>query len=136
MQIARGPIYEIELTGERIVWCRVWRDPNVDEDTGAKCAAEMLEHIEREALAPTSSNVGFVFDVREGPPAFGPRTEASLTRLFTLARDSECPSSVVVGKAMQELQYGRLCRETSPDWMFVTRHPELAREYVTRPRES
>jgi hypothetical protein len=129
-ELGRGPIFDV-VANDELVTCRVWRDATIDAETGALCAAQMSALIEQHALS--GPRKGFVFDVRKAPPAFGPKTEASITQLLERTIASGRKMAVLVGGAMQELQYKRLCKDVAPACSLVTPFEAAARDFVTEP---
>lgn len=129
-------MFAITREAHDVVRCRVWRDPHVDEAVGARSASEMSAALATHALHPSAPCPGLVFDVREGPPAFGPKTEASLRSLLSSAVNQRRPVAVVVAQAMQELQYTRLCGEVSSQLCLVTRDDSTALEFILQAHAS
>ncbi len=131
MEVAAGPLYAISIA-DHTLRCRIWRDATVSEDVGARCAAEISKNLLARASGTTKDANRILLDVRKGPPAFGPKTEATLRHMFETAAANEFPIAVVVGKAMQELQYTRLRTEIGETWFFVTSDEDEAVAYLAR----
>lgn len=129
MLVASGPIFEVAFENQ-ILRCRVWRDNSVDEATGAECAESMSKTLLSYARGEEPGCSGILFDVTAGPPAFGPRTEASLRSLLQECARHRCPVCVLVGQAMQELQYGRLLREIGLPILHCTRKETAALQFL------
>jgi hypothetical protein len=54
-----------------------------------------------------------VFDVRRGPPVFGPKTRETLSALFSLAAKNGIGIAVLCSdSAIQVLQFRNLCRDS------------------------
>lgn len=111
--IAGGAIFEItELDG--IVRCVMTNRPDVTAEEGARCAQQIQQACAR-VLTQKTSYKGLVFDVRNGPAVFGPKTRAQLEELFRLAERNRVPIAVQVGEAaIQRLQFSSLCRDCAP----------------------
>jgi hypothetical protein len=129
VHVVSGAIYEITIES-RVLRCRLWRDPTVTEEVGARCAAEISKQLLARASGTTRDADRILMDVREGPTAFGPKTEASLRQLFATAASNQIRIAVVVGKAMQVLQFGRLRTEVGLEWLLVTPDEGEATAYV------
>jgi len=112
--LARGANFEI--TAERgIVRLTVINRPEVDRDEGARCAQLMHDTLTSKVLLVRSPYRGFVFDVRQGPEVFGPKTRASLEELFRAAETSRKRTAVRPGSSpIRRLQFASLCREWAP----------------------
>lgn len=106
-----GPNYAITREGA-IARCRIWSRPDLSSLEGAQCAAAIQRHLERLAKDPAVRTV--IFDVAEAPAAAGPKTLASLARLFASFEVAKKPIAVVVGdSAMRRIQYARLVGENA-----------------------
>lgn len=116
--IAGGAIFEItELDG--VVRCVMTNRPDVTAEEGARCAQQIQQACTR-VLTRGSSYKGLVFDVRNGPAVFGPKTRAQLEELFRLAERNRVPVAVRVGEAaIQRLQFSSLCRDCAPTFAAV-----------------
>lgn len=113
--LSSGAIFEIRSTAG-LVFCRVMNREDVSAEEGARCAADMHATLTQRVLVPTAPYRGLVMDVREGPPAFGPKTRASLEKIFAAARESGRRLAVLVGtSATQRMQFGNLSLECAPD---------------------
>src|SRR5690242_18375304 len=93
--LAQGPIFTIRGDGD-FASCEVINRTDVSADEGARCAATMHEVLSARVLSPLSSYRGLLFDVRQGPPAFGPKTRGALERLFAAAATGRRRIAVVV----------------------------------------
>ena len=129
--LAHGAIFEIRQSGE-IVHCEVTNRADVSAEEGAHCASLMHEVLTTRVLTPQSSYLGLLFDVRQGPPAFGPKTRATLELIFAAAASSGRRVSVLVGgSATQRMQFGNLCQERAPDHARVFLSESQAKEWLT-----
>lgn len=129
--LAQGAIFEIRQSGE-IVVCEVINRTDVSAEEGARCAALMHEVLTSRVLTPGSLYRGLMFDVRQGPPAFGPKTRAALERVFVAATNAQRRLSVLVGtSATQRMQFGNLCQEHAPAHAKVFLSETPAREWLT-----
>jgi hypothetical protein len=108
--IAQGENYEISSDAHQVVQCRVWRRKDLDSDAGARCAEEMLAHLER--LAESPGTRGFVYDLREAPGVAGPRTQAAIGRTLTVWAQAGRRTAIVVGEvSLRRLQMQRIVSE-------------------------
>jgi hypothetical protein len=113
MRLASGDNHDIS-TRDGLAICQVWSRPDLSAEDGAKNAGQMVECLSTQVLHPRSPYRGIVFDVRRGPPVFGPKTRETLSGLFGLAGRSGVPVAVIVGDSpIQLLQFKNLCRESS-----------------------
>jgi hypothetical protein len=111
--LGSGSLFEIVAHGA-IVRCTLTNRDDVDAEEGARCAAA-LSRILSDVLGPDSPYTGVVIDVRHGPPVFGPKTRASLERLFARGEQSRRRIAIRVGTAaIQKLQFSSLCRDQAP----------------------
>jgi len=94
-----------------IATCAVWVRPDLSAEDGARSARQMSEYLERHVLGAGSGFRGIIFDLRKGPPVFGPKTRESLAAFFKAAADANIAVAVLVGdSAIQVLQFRNLCR--------------------------
>lgn len=77
---ADGANFRFELDVRSILTCRVWKRPDLDAETGAALAHEMAAVWAR--AGADAAVVAGVFDLREAPPVFGPRTEAAFRSML------------------------------------------------------
>lgn len=106
-----GPNFAITRDGA-LARCRIWSRPDLSSEEGAACAAQIQRSLEH--LASDASVRTVILDVAEAPAAAGPKTLASLARLFASFEAAEKPIVVVVGEsAMRRIQYGRLVGENA-----------------------
>jgi hypothetical protein len=133
-QLARGAIFEI-TAHEGVVTCQVVNRPDVGAEEGARCASLMNEVLTERVLTPISPYRGLIFDVRQGPSAFGPKTRAALEQVFAAADTYRKLIAVVVsGSPTQRLQFGNLCREKAPARSAVFDDELEAQRWLTAPR--
>lgn len=129
--LAHGAIFEIFHSGEFAV-CEVINRADVSAEEGARCATMMDETLTTRVLTPQSLYRGLLFDVRQGPPAFGPKTRAALERVFVAAATAQRRLAVLVsGSATQRMQFGNLCQEHAPTLARVFLAETQAREWLT-----
>jgi hypothetical protein len=70
---AEGENFRFELDTRAHLTCRVWKRPDLDAEAGASLAHAMAAVWTRAGADPAV--VAGLFDLREAPPVFGPRTE-------------------------------------------------------------
>jgi len=91
----------------------VWARPDLSAEDGARNAAQLTAYLCTHVLRPGSAYRGLIFDVRRGPPVFGPKTRESLSGLFGLAAKNGIDVAVLCGdSAIQVLQFRNLCRDS------------------------
>jgi hypothetical protein len=114
VELARGANFEI-IAEDGVVRCRVMNPSHVDRDEGARCAREMHETLVGRVLVRRSGFRALIFDVREAPEVFGPKTRSALEELFRAAEGSKMRLAVrISSSAIQRLQFSSLCRECAP----------------------
>lgn len=90
--------------------CQVWTRPDLSSDEGAKNANEMVAFIQDIVLRPGTKFRGVIFDVRRGPPMFGPKTRETLAALFARSVAHKVKIGILCGEAAtQVLQFRSLC---------------------------
>jgi hypothetical protein len=93
--------------------CQVWSRPDLSPEDGAKNAQQMSEFLTSQVLRPASPYRGIIFDLRRGPPVFGPKTRATLAGFFAAAANNKIAVAVLVGESpIQVLQFRNLCRDS------------------------
>jgi hypothetical protein len=113
MRLAQGDNHTISVK-EGIVTCEVISRPDLSAEAGAKSAVQLVDFLTRNVLHATSPYRGLTFDVRRGPPVFGPKTRETLSGLFALAGRAGKPIAVLVGDSpIQLLQFRNLCRDSA-----------------------
>lgn len=131
--LAQGAIFEISAQ-DGVATCAVVNRPSVSAEDGARCAAQMNEVLTTLVLTPFSAYRGLLFDVRQGPPAFGPKTRAALEPVFAAATGSKRKLAVLVGGSpTQRMQFGNLCLEHAPAHGKVFLAEAGAREWIDQP---
>ena len=105
--------YRIEVGPTGLAECRVWKRPDLAVDEGARLAKAMCDHLE--SLMRSHRAKALLLDLAEAPPAFGPKTEASMTGALTAAERLKKPVALVLGdKSIQRLQLERVVRLGAP----------------------
>jgi hypothetical protein len=93
--------------------CQVWTRPDLTAEAGARNARQMAEFLETHVLLQNSPYRGVIFDLRRGPPVFGPKTRESLAHFFATAARLNMGVAVLVGDSpIQVLQFRNLCRDS------------------------
>jgi hypothetical protein len=129
VRILSGPIYEIRLEPP-VAHCRVWTRTDIDATTGAVCAKEMRDAISEHVVRGFGFR-GVIFDVREGPPAFGPKTQVALTELIRECAAGGRGIAFLVGdSAIQRMQFTRLQKESGSPLCCVFLDENTARAFV------
>src|SRR5688572_1761753 len=112
MRLAQGENHVISAR-EGLAILQVWSRPDLSAEEGARNAAQMTDYLSRHVLQAGTAYRGLVFDVRRGPPVFGPKTRETLASLFTLAAKNGVGIAVLCGdSAIQVLQFRNLCRDS------------------------
>ena len=112
MRLAHGDNHTISVR-DGVVICEVVSRPDLSAEDGARNAAQLVDFLTKHVLHEGSPYRSLVFDVRRGPPVFGPKTRDSLSALFTLAGRVGIPVAVLVGDSpIQLLQFRNLCRDS------------------------
>jgi hypothetical protein len=110
--LASGDNYEIRLEG-RIAMCRVFQRHDRSSAQGADSAAEIAQHLV--LLARREGIDGLVFDFRDAPTVFGPRTEGALGQGFAAFEQARRRVvAVVATQPLQRLQIARVLAQTAP----------------------
>jgi hypothetical protein len=93
--------------------CQVWVRPDLSTEQGAKNAQEMVAFIQDSVLRPGTKFRGLIFDVRRGPPLFGPKTRDTLAALLVRSIAHKVRVGILCGEhATQVLQFRSLCAAT------------------------
>ena len=72
----------------------------------------MSDYLTHKVLHPGTPYRGVIFDLRRGPPVFGPKTRESLAGFFAAAARQGIGVAVLVGESpIQVLQFRNLCRD-------------------------
>jgi hypothetical protein len=111
MRLAQGDNHVISAR-EGLAVLQVWSRPDLSPEDGARNAAQMTEYLCTHVLRAGGLYRGLIFDVRRGPPVFGPKTREALSGLFALAAQNRVGIAVLCGdSAIQVLQFRNLCRD-------------------------
>lgn len=93
--------------------CQVWTRPDLSAEDGARNARQMSDYLARHVLQQGSPYRGVIFDLRRGPPVFGPKTRETLAGFFATAARLDMGIAVLVGESpIQVLQFRNLCRDS------------------------
>jgi hypothetical protein len=112
VRLSEGENHLISARG-RLAFCEVWSRPDLTPEQGADSAKKLSDYLTGHVLAPGSAYTGLVFDLRRGPPAFGPKTREALSGFFAAAARANIGVAVLIGDApLQMLQFRTLCRES------------------------
>ncbi len=92
--------------------CQIWTRPDLSSEQGAKNAQEMVLFMQDVVLRIGTQYRGIIFDVRRGPPVFGPKTREVLAGLLLRSIARSVRVAVLCGEsATQVLQFRSLCAE-------------------------
>lgn len=112
MKLSEGDNHLISAR-QGLVVCQVWTRPDLSAEDGARNARQMSEYLARHALRPGTPYRGVIFDLRRGPPVFGPKTRETLAGFFSAAAAADLGVAVLVGDApIQVVQFRNLCRDS------------------------
>jgi len=112
MKLSQGDNHLISAR-DGLAICQVWLRPDLSADEGAKSAGQMSEFLTKNVLRPGTAYRGIIFDMRRGPPVFGPKTRDALAGFFAAAARIGMAVAVLVGSApIQVLQFRNLCRDS------------------------
>ncbi len=109
MRLTQG---ENHLISERdgLVVCQIWARPDLSSEHGAQNAQQMVSFLMDVVLKAGSTYRGMIFDVRRGPPVFGPKTRDVLSGLFARSVERRMSVAILTGEsATQVLQFRSLC---------------------------
>jgi hypothetical protein len=130
---------ENHIISERdgLVICQVWTRPDLSSEQGAKNAQEMVTFIRDLVLHAGTRYRGIIFDVRRGPPVFGPKTRETFAGLFLRSVERNVRVAILCGEsATQVLQFRSLCapnptvtqvfenEAAAVQWLRVTASPK------------
>lgn len=122
---ADGANYRFELDTTGLLTCRVWKRVDLDTEAGADLAHAMAAVWAR-AGADAKVTAG-VFDLRDAPPVFGPRTEEAFRSM--LPRLGGKRVALLCGdNAVQRLQLQRIAAGHGN--VIVTHVHEQARSHA------
>jgi hypothetical protein len=89
---------------------------SVTPEEGARCAQLIRDTLIHQVILDGSPFSGLLFDVRKGPPVFGPKTRGQLEALFSRAGNLDFKTAVLVSEnPTQRLQFGNLAAECAPE---------------------
>jgi hypothetical protein len=132
MRLAQGENHVISAR-EGLAILQVWSRPDLSPEEGAKNAAQMTEFLATNVLRPGAPYRGLVFDVRRGPPVFGPKTRESLSNLFALAANNGIGIAVLCSdSAIQVLQFRNLCRDAGGRADVFSNEAEAVRWFAAK----
>jgi hypothetical protein len=95
-----------------IATCQVWVRADLSPEDGARNARQMSDYLANQVFIKGSPYRGVLFDLRKGPPVFGPKTRETLAGFFASAASAKIPIAVLVGESpIQVLQFRNLCRD-------------------------
>ncbi len=115
MRLAQGENHLISAR-DGIVICQVWVRSDLSPEEGAKNAQQMVAFLTSRALSVGTPYRGLIFDVRRGPPVFGPKTRETLLSLLASAAAANVPVAILAGAApIQVVQFRNLCNESNAD---------------------
>ncbi len=113
MKLSQGDNHLISAR-DGLAICQVWLRPDLSADDGARNARQMSDFLTTNVLRPGTLYRGIIFDLRRGPPVFGPKTREALAGFFAAAARSGMGVAVLVGSApIQVLQFRNLCRDSA-----------------------
>jgi len=122
--LAKGALFEIRDEGSLAI-CKLHDVKEVTKEEGLRCAQLIRDTMMDRVLVKGSHYKGVLFDVREGPSTFGPKTRAELGAIFARAQDRKLKVAVLVSSsATQRLQFGNLCAEFASGVSRVGRHDD------------
>lgn len=128
--VAAGELFRIEVR-DHVARCRVWSNPLVSVDEGAREAALVETHLTTLVRDPRVQ--GALLDLRDGPVIAGPRTQASLRRIFRQFDRASRAVAVAVGdSALQRMQMARLVKGSAPRLGKVLRGLSQAEAWLSQ----
>ncbi|MEM9863673.1 MAG: hypothetical protein AAF938_18895 [Myxococcota bacterium] len=126
--LLENPMIRIVLRGE-IAEMVVFRREDLSRKVGANAAAE-AESVLKEIAG--QDGVRLLVDVSDGPPAFGPKTRASMCRILGAFTTQGRRAAVVLSdSATQALQYRSVADEVGAAHICVTKAAAEAREWLS-----
>jgi hypothetical protein len=112
MRLCQGDNHLISAR-DGLAVCQVWSRPDLSAEEGARNAQQMSEFLTSNVLKVGTPYRGVIFDLRRGPPVFGPKTRENLAGFFAAAAKAGIGVAVLVGdSAIQVLQFRNLCRDS------------------------
>ncbi len=103
---AEGENFSFTLDVHGVLRGRVWRRPDLDSERGAALGEEMAGVWI--AASRDASVIGLVFDLREAPPVFGPRTEKAFSAMFDERSNAKWAVLIAGEVAVQSMQLQRI----------------------------
>jgi hypothetical protein len=111
MRLCQGDNHLISAR-DGLAICQVWSRPDLSPEDGARNAKQMSDYLSTHVLRMGTPYRGVIFDLRRGPPVFGPKTRETLAGFFSAAAKAGIGVAVLVGdSAIQVLQFRNLCRD-------------------------
>jgi hypothetical protein len=111
---AKGPNYAADVD-RGLVLMRVWRRPDLSDEEGARCAQEMAELLDRLARGPRTLASAVLLDLRDAPPAVGPKTQDLIGRMVQSWEQAGRRFALLVGEdPVQGMQLRLLVKKRAP----------------------
>lgn len=108
MRLVTGDNHLISVR-DGVVICQVWLRPDLSAEQGAQNAKQMVDYL-LGTLRVGTPHRGLIFDVRRGPPSFGPKTRETLLDLLSAADRAGIPVAFLAGATeTQTAQFRSLC---------------------------
>jgi hypothetical protein len=123
---AEGDNFRYDLDARGVLRARVWRRLDLDSERGAVLANEMSRVWI--GAAKDATVVGLVFDLREAPPVFGPKTEQAFVSMFDERNTPKWAVLVAGDNPVQTMQLQRIA--AGHRRVTVTTSVERAEEVV------
>jgi hypothetical protein len=121
--------WRIDLEGA-IARCQIQRRKDLDPEVGARLAEELLQVVKRLAA---SRAYGMLLDVRDAPPANGPRTQAAVGAMVAAFEGASRPIAVLIADSpVQVMQLSRIVREHAPTHGRTFTVPDEAEAWVKK----
>ena len=113
-----------------LVVCQIWTRTDLSSEQGARNAQQMVAFMMNDVLRVATTYRGIIFDVRRGPPVFGPKTREALAALLARSVERGVPIAILTGEsATQVLQFRSLCT-TSPRLTKVFENEPAAAQWL------
>lgn len=110
---ATGANFEIQIAGN-LAECRVWKRRDLSREEGARCGDEMTSKMAALASSPQGQSLGFLFDLRQAPPA-GPLTQRSIEKMLAQFESAKRRMALVAGDdPLAQMQLRRMSKEQAP----------------------
>ncbi|HEU4539264.1 MAG TPA: hypothetical protein VFS00_34320 [Polyangiaceae bacterium] len=111
---AEGRSFSIVID-DGVVTCRVWVQPDIDWEAGARLAAEISQALQALAAGPREAAKALVLDERDAPPVVGPRTQALIGDLLSAWERRGRRIAYALGtNPVKHLQMRRLVAQWAP----------------------